>query len=61
MVTREGVPGSAARSHSHSAVHKPTWKQQNLQAPPLTIFGVLVTQRFGPFALRREYAQPDGD
>lgn len=36
-------------------VHKLTWKQDP-QAPMLTVIGVLVTQKFGPFTLRREYA-----
>lgn len=29
------------------------------QAPSLSLFGVLVTRRVGPFTLRREYAAPD--
>jgi hypothetical protein len=36
-------------------VHKLAWKrdQQVVMSP---VFGVLVTQRVGPFAVRREYA-----
>jgi len=30
------------------------WKRQQ-QAPSLTLFGVLVSQKVGPFTLRREY------
>jgi len=36
-------------------VHKLSWKR-DLQVALPTIFGVLVTQRVGPFTLRREYA-----
>jgi hypothetical protein len=36
-------------------VHKIQWKR-NLQAPPVTAAGILVTQRMGPFTLRREFA-----
>lgn len=38
-------------------VHRLTWKH-DLQAPALTINGVLVTRKVGPFTLRREYAAP---
>ena len=38
-------------------VHKLAWKR-DLQVALHTIFGVLVTQRVGPFTLRREYAVP---
>lgn len=38
-------------------VHRLTWKH-DLQAPTLTINGVLVTRKVGPFTLRREYAAP---
>lgn len=41
-------------------VHKLTWKQDP-KAPALTVLGVLLTQKFGPFTLRREYAQEHGD
>jgi hypothetical protein len=41
-------------------VHKLTWKQDQ-QAPAVTIPGMLLTQKFGPFTLRREYARPDAD
>jgi len=34
--------------------HRLAWKRQP-QAPSLTQFGVLVTQKVGPFTLRREY------
>jgi hypothetical protein len=37
--------------------HKLTWKRQTQIALP-PIFGLLVTQRVGPFTLRREYAAP---
>jgi hypothetical protein len=36
-------------------VHRLAWKQ-DAQAPTLTLYGVLVTSRIGPFTLRREYA-----
>ena len=36
-------------------VHKLAWKG-DAQAPTLTLYGVLVTSRVGPFTLRREYA-----
>jgi hypothetical protein len=38
-------------------VHRLTWKHDS-QAPTLTINGVLVTRKVGPFTLRREYAAP---
>ena len=38
-------------------VHRLTWKHDP-QAPTLTINGVLVTRKVGPFTLRREYAAP---
>ena len=38
-------------------VHKVNWKyDQQIGLPP--VFGILVTQRVGPFTLRREYAAP---
>jgi hypothetical protein len=37
--------------------HRLAWKSHP-QAPSLTLFGVLVTQKVGPFTLRREYAVP---
>jgi hypothetical protein len=36
-------------------VHKIGWKRAP-DAPPITVAGVLVTQRVGPFTLRREFA-----
>ena len=39
-------------------VHTLAWKTDR-QAPTLTLFGVVVTLRVGPFTLRREYAAPD--
>jgi hypothetical protein len=41
-------------------VHRLSWKQDP-QAPTLTIYGVLVTRKAGPFTLRREYAAPGVD
>lgn len=38
-------------------VHKLAWKHDG-QAPTLTLCGVLVTSKAGPFTLRREYAVP---
>jgi hypothetical protein len=38
-------------------VHKLAWKR-DAQAPTLTLYGVLVTSRVGPFMLRREYVAP---
>lgn len=38
-------------------VHKIAWKRDS-NAPILTLFGMLVTKRVGPFTLRREYAAP---
>jgi hypothetical protein len=39
--------------------HRLTWKQHP-DAPALTLFGVRVTRRVGPFTLQREYAAPNG-
>lgn len=40
-------------------VHKVTWKcDTETGLPP--VFGILVTQRVGPFTLRREYAASEG-
>ena len=39
-------------------VHKLAWKR-DLQVALPTICGVLVTQRVGPFTLRREYSLPE--
>ena len=36
-------------------VHRLAWKHDP-QAPMLTVYGVLVTSKIGPFTLRREYA-----
>jgi hypothetical protein len=36
-------------------VHQIAWKRAP-EAPPITAAGILVTQRVGPFALRREFA-----
>ena len=41
-------------------VHKLTWKQDP-KAPALAVLGVLLTHTFGPFTLRREYAQAHVD
>jgi hypothetical protein len=38
--------------------HRIAWKGDH-QAPTLTLFGVIVTRKVGPFDLRREYAAPD--
>ena len=38
-------------------VHKVSWKR-NPQVALSPVFGILVTQRVGPFTLRREYAAP---
>ncbi len=38
-------------------VHKLAWKR-DAQAPTRTLCGVLVTAKFGPFTVRREYAAP---
>ena len=41
-------------------VHKLAWKREmQIALPP--VFGVLVTQRVGPFTLRREYAAPEAE
>lgn len=37
--------------------HKLTWKRQT-QIALAPMFGLLVTERVGPFTLRREYAAP---
>jgi hypothetical protein len=39
--------------------HRLTWKS-HLDAPAVTLFGVRVTRKVGPFTLQREYAAPDG-
>ena len=41
-----------------SAVHKIAWKRHP-QVTLAPVFSVLVTQRVGPFTLRREYAAPE--
>lgn len=38
--------------------HRISWKG-DAQAPTLTMHGVLVTRKVGPFDLRREYATPE--
>ena len=38
--------------------HRISWKG-DVDAPTLTMHGVLVTRKVGPFDLRREYAAPD--
>lgn len=40
--------------------HRLAWKQDPT-APGLTLYGVLVSQKVGPFTLRREYAAPDAE
>jgi len=44
----------AARRDGTLRTHRLEWKRQQ-QAPSLTLFGVLVSQKVGPFTLRREY------
>jgi len=38
--------------------HRISWKG-DAQAPTLTMYGVIVTRKVGPFDLRREYAAPE--
>jgi hypothetical protein len=38
--------------------HRISWKA-DVSAPSLTMYGVIVTRKVGPFDLRREYAAPD--
>ena len=38
--------------------HRLTWRRDP-NAPPLTLCGVLLTRKAGPFLLRREFAAPD--
>jgi hypothetical protein len=38
--------------------HRISWKA-DVNAPSLTMYGVIVTRKVGPFDLRREYAAPD--
>ena len=38
--------------------HRISWKDDS-NAPTLTMYGVIVTRKIGPFDLRREYAAPD--
>src|SRR5262249_6842092 len=47
---QELVPNAVATLR----VHRLAWKQDP-RAPTITVFGVLVTMRRGPFSLRREY------
>ena len=35
--------------------HRLSWRR-DVRAPVLTVFGALVTERVGPFVLRREYS-----
>ena len=48
------VPDAAVNLRVHTLAWKP-----DRQAPTLTLFGVVVTCKIGPFTLRREYAAPD--
>lgn len=48
--TQKAVPGATVTLRTHRLV----WRSQQ-QAPALTLFGVLVTDKLGPFTLRREY------
>jgi hypothetical protein len=41
-------------------LHRVSWTHDS-QAPTLTLYGVLVTRKVGPFTLRREYAAPAAD
>jgi len=47
---QKALPGATVALRAHRLV----WKRQQ-QAPSVTLFGVLVTQKVGPFTLRREY------
>ena len=47
---QKALPDAAATLRAHRLV----WNRQQ-QAPSLTLFGVLVTQKVEPFTLRREY------
>jgi hypothetical protein len=38
--------------------HRISWKD-DLNAPSLTMYGVIVTRKVGPFDLPREHAAPD--
>ena len=38
--------------------HRIAWKGDS-EAPTLTMYGVIVTLKVGPFDLRREYAAPE--
>jgi hypothetical protein len=40
-------------------VARRTELQADVEAPSLTMYGVIVTRKVGPFDLRREYAAPD--
>jgi hypothetical protein len=48
---QKALPGAAVTLRAHRL----TWKKQP-QATTLVLFGVLVTQKIGPFVVRREYA-----
>lgn len=52
---QKALPGATVTLRAHRL----SWKRQ-VQAPILTLFGVLVTQKVGPFVLRREYAAANG-
>jgi hypothetical protein len=41
-------------------MHKVQWKHDMTVSLPVT-YGILVTQREGPFTLRREYASPGAE
>lgn len=47
---QKALPGATVVLRSHRL----NWKKQP-QAPSLTMFGLLVTQKVGPFMLRREF------
>lgn len=51
---REAVPDATVTLR----MHRLSWKNDP-EAPTLTVFGVLVTRKVGPFAFRREYVAPD--
>jgi hypothetical protein len=49
---QKALPGATVMLRAHRL----TWRKRP-QAPSLTLFGVLVAQKVGPFMVRREYAR----
>jgi hypothetical protein len=56
-ITDERIRSRAHAVHPSAALYEVGTR--NSDAPTLTVFGVRVTRKVGPFILKREYAAPD--